>query len=145
MVNYTGKYKADYCAECRRAVVHVYNNGVYMPECVCECGKCEDCKSVLSIRSSSRNSETVDSDNDGSAYDSDDGASTCITFPIFKRANRSTHQLHKDVINRYQASMRAYVPEVISTRREKRALELGRTLKTTEVYKLWKEYILSST
>jgi hypothetical protein len=157
-IEYTGRFKAESCSQCKAEVVHEYTNFMYAGDQICPCGECEPDPddSVLSIRSNSSSSSSSGSDCEGDRSGDSSGrssvASSIITttgsylnqcqYPMLNLKNRSIKYLHKRIVKLYQCSMRTYVPELISIKREKRALELGRPLTASEVYQMWKEFIL---
>jgi hypothetical protein len=152
-IEYTGRFEAESCSHCRAEVVHEYTNFMYASDHVCQCGMCEldPNESVLSIRSTSSDSEcegTRSGDSSGRSSTTSSIISTTgnrlnqCQYPELDIKNRSIKHLHKRVVRLYQCSMRTYVPELISIKREKRALELGRPLTASEVYQMWKEFIL---
>jgi hypothetical protein len=142
-VRTTGKFmEGDRCSKCKKRVIHEYHN-LMMEEAFENSISLEGSDTDSTTRSGST---TVSTDDEaerklGLPYEFSTSVSRYIEYPEIRIFNTSIRQLHKLVTRRVQKIMRREIPEMISKRREKLALELGRELNYDEVNHLWEQYI----
>jgi hypothetical protein len=147
----TGKFEHDTCKKCNKPVVHDYDNALLGEEFekTIFLDGCSDSDSTIS-RSSGGSYDTEEAEQENAKrpallFDADglpdDSISAHIEYPYVRIFNISIRQLHKLVTRRVQKIMRRAVPEALSKRRERLALERGRELNSEEVNDLWEWYI----
>jgi hypothetical protein len=151
----------DSCVKCTKNVIHTYSK-FGENELANSYSSSSSSSDVLSLgaadstssssleyagnygtRTSIRNSSSNSNDSSGSSFDSNQEILAGFHYSAICISNTSIHDLHDQVVRRYQQDLRWRVPEVISAKRELKAVELGRVLTPEEVSNLWVEYINS--